>query len=94
MSLVEYKTIAGVYTSDAAYISPDHVDRLLVLLASVRLGWKGLVGTNSLTYLNSASITTKKGFSWSDKWYFDQGILKGDYTVPLTSCLTRLESVV
>ncbi len=59
-----YKTIVGVYTSDAADISLGHVDRLLVLHASVRLGWKGLVGTNSLAYLNSASITTKKGFSW------------------------------
>ncbi len=81
MSLVEYKTIAGVYTSDAAYISPNHGGWLLVLLASVRLGWKGLVRTNSLAYLNSASITTKKGFSWSDKWYFDQGILKGEVSL-------------
>ena len=33
--------------------------RLLSLLANIRKGWKGLLGTNTLTYFASSSITIK-----------------------------------
>jgi hypothetical protein len=33
--------------------------RLLVLLANVRLGWKGLPGTNATAYFSAASVKMK-----------------------------------
>ncbi len=32
------------------------------LLANIRLGWKGLPGTNTLTYLATFSVPKKKSF--------------------------------
>jgi hypothetical protein len=33
-----------------------------VLIANIRLGWKGLTGTNTLAYFASSSLTKKKDF--------------------------------
>jgi hypothetical protein len=36
--------------------------RLLTLPAIIRLGWKGLLGTNTLAYYESSKITDRKSF--------------------------------
>jgi hypothetical protein len=42
---------AGAYTR-VEYLSGASLRKALALLANVRLGWKGLLGTNTLAYFD------------------------------------------
>jgi hypothetical protein len=50
---------AGAYMSEAPFRCPLW-GRLLALPAIIRLGWKGLLGTNALAYYEKSLITDKK----------------------------------
>ncbi len=46
---------AGAYPSEAPF-------RLLASPTNIRLGWKGMPGTNTLAYYGKASLTAVKRF--------------------------------
>jgi hypothetical protein len=50
---------AGAYLSEALSGVPL-LDKLLALRAIIRLGWKGLLGTNALAYCENSEITDRK----------------------------------
>ncbi len=51
---------AGAYLSEALTGVP-FLDKLLALPAIIRLGWKGLLGTNALAYCENSEITDRIG---------------------------------
>ncbi len=77
------------------------------LPANIRLGWRGFPGTNTLAYDENPKFTAVKSFivQAPDQMIFKfrRGARKsvhagntkgGRITVPLTSCLTGMESAV